>query len=270
MASQHPARPTDDAQSAAPPFEDLVSDALAAAATMRGWDFGYLRGRTSGDDLSWSYNHLAREAIAHAASLLDLDTGGGELLASLRPLPPHTVATESWAPNVLVARERLEPLGVDVRTSETGRLPVADGEFEVILARHAALDVDELWRVSAPGGMILTQQAGSRNDMELNAALGAALSIDPDSHTCATTVAALEKRGFQILHAREEFPAYHFHDVAAVVYQLSVVSWTIPDFDVRRYETRLRQLDARIRAEGPLVTHNHRFAIKARRPAARA
>jgi hypothetical protein len=48
-------------------------------------------------------------------TLLDLDTGGGELLAASAPLPRRTIATEGWAPNVPVARDRLSPLGVEVR-----------------------------------------------------------------------------------------------------------------------------------------------------------
>ncbi|MEU0556389.1 hypothetical protein [Dactylosporangium sp. NPDC006015] len=93
-----------------PSYQQLVEEALAAPVA--GWDFTWLRGRSHGGDPSWSYPALARPLIAGASSLLDVDTGGGELLASLAPLPPRTVATESWAPNVPVAAARLSPLGV--------------------------------------------------------------------------------------------------------------------------------------------------------------
>lgn len=248
-------------------YEALVADALAAAEAMSGWDFSYLRGRTSGGRLSWSYPDLAREAASRAAALLDLDTGGGEMLASLAPLPSHTVATEGWEPNVLEARKRLEPLGVEVRRAEDGaRLPVTDGEFDLVLNRHGAFDVDEVWRALSPGGIFLTQQGGTRNDLELNAALGASAAQGPDSDVFSRTLAELENRGFSVLAAQEEFSPYAFHDIAAVVYHLTVVSWVIPDFDVRRYDAKLRELDRNLRNQGPLVVHNHRYLIRAARP----
>ncbi|MET9023493.1 class I SAM-dependent methyltransferase [Actinopolymorpha sp. NPDC004070] len=260
------AEPVDAAQ-AADTYEDLVADALAAAEAMSGWDFSYLRNRTSGGELSWSYPDLAREAISCSTAVLDLDTGGGELLASLVPLPSYTVATEGWEPNVLAARERLEPLGVDVRRAQEGdRLPVADGEFDLVLNRHGAFAVDEVWRALSPGGIFLTQQGGTRNDLELNAALGAPPSQDVDTDVFAETLAASVSRGFSILTAQEDFAPYAFHDIAAVVFQLTVVSWVLPDFDLRRYDAKLRELDRRLRDEGPLVVHNHRYLIRAAKP----
>lgn len=247
-------------------FDVLVSDAFAAAAAMTGWDFGYLRDRTSGEELSWSYDELARVAVARSTSVLDLDTGGGELLASLQPPPQHTVAVEGWEPNLAVARKRLRPLGVDVRQDVGEQLPVGDGEFDLILSRHGRIAAGEVCRALSSGGRFLTQQVGSRNDLELVTALGSEPSYDPDSSSLAKAVADLRAHGFEIVDAREEFPAYRFHDIAAVVYQLSVVSWTIPDFDIQRYDAPLRELDARIRTDGPLVTHNHRYLIDATKP----
>jgi len=79
-------------------------------------------GQVSGQP-SWSYDELARAALADATRVLDLDTGGGEHLASLTPLPKATIATEGYQPNLPVARERLAPLGVDVR-QHVGKEPL--------------------------------------------------------------------------------------------------------------------------------------------------
>jgi SAM-dependent methyltransferase len=247
-------------------YEQLVAEALAAP--FEGWDFSWLADRTTNEDLSWSYPALARAAVAGATRLVDIDTGGGEQLAGLAPLPPYTVALEGWEPNLAVARRRLEPLGVDVRqTTEDGHLPVADGDFDLVLNRHGRLDAAETWRALSPGGVFLTQQVGSRNGIEINTALGAPPSVDPDSETAELAVDALRQQGFQVDDAREEMPAYVFHDVGAVVYQLRAVPWTIPDFDVRTYDAPLRRLDANIRETGGFVTHDHRYLIRAIKPA---
>jgi hypothetical protein len=43
--------------------------------------------------------------------MLDLETGGGEMLSHLPSFPPLMVATEGWEPNVAVAATNLGPRG---------------------------------------------------------------------------------------------------------------------------------------------------------------
>ncbi|MER6257905.1 hypothetical protein ABT224_41975 [Streptomyces sp. NPDC001584] len=117
-------------------YEKHVAE--ARQATMSGWDFSWLQGRVEGEGPSWDYEQLARVLLPRSRSLLDIDTGGGELLASLAPLPPRSVATENWVPNVPLARQRLSPLGVEVHQASGSNLP--SGPFELILNRHGALD----------------------------------------------------------------------------------------------------------------------------------
>lgn len=248
---------------AAGSFDHLIAE--AGSADFGGWDFSWLRGRTSSNEVSWSYTDLARRAIAGASRLLDIDTGGGERLAALQPFPVRTVATEGWAPNVPIARRRLEPLGVEIRRAGDDRLPVADGEFDLVLNRHGQLDAAELWRTLAPGGVLLTQQVGCHNDLELNVALGSPSGVHP-GETCADAVAALRAVGFRIVEAREEMPDYVLYDIGAVVYQLLAVPWQIPDFDVERYRPRLRALHERILRDGRFVARDHRFLIRASKP----
>ncbi len=71
--------------------------------------------------------------------------------------------------------------------------------------------------------------------------------------------------GFEVVTAREEWPLYTFTDVGAVVYQLRMVPWQISDFTMDRYDTALRRLDARMRTDGPLRVHSHRFLLRATR-----
>jgi len=239
----------------------------AVAASIAGWDFSWLQGRTTSTDLPWSYPDLARDAIRSATRLLDLDTGGGEQLSDLQPLPEVAAATEAWPPNVAVAQSRLAALGVDVRPQTGARLPAGDAEFDLILSRHGAFDPAEFWRVLSPDGVVLTQQVGVENDLELNRVLGAPVADVPRTPEFGDSVAQLERVGFTILTAREAHPAYAFHDIGAVVYQLRMVPWQIPDFDIDRYDQQLRQLDNKIRRDGPFTTHNDRFLIQAAKPA---
>lgn len=245
-------------------FDRLVQE--ACEVTIRGWDFTWIRARTTSPGPSWSYPDLAGNLMAPANSLLDLDTGGGEQLAALSPLPRFTVATEAWAPNVPIARQRLADLGIEVREQHGDRIPANDGEFDLVLNRHGSLAAAETHRVLAPGGVLMTQQVGSRNDLELNDALAAPSASTPDSDTLDTAVTALTRHGFDIIDTREEYPEFIFYDIGAVIYQLRAVPWQIPDFDVCRYYVQLRQLHEYIRLNGSFTAHDHRYLIHAIKP----
>jgi hypothetical protein len=99
-----------------------------------GWDFSWFDGRATEERLSRGYAVLLSGRIGQAQAVLDIQTGGGEVLASAvrhsgaddgRPQP--LAATESWPPNVALARRALEPLGgVAVEVSDDAGLPFPD------------------------------------------------------------------------------------------------------------------------------------------------
>jgi hypothetical protein len=242
-----------------PDFDHLVGEASGVPIT--GWEFAWLDGRAVGSEPSWSYPGLARPLVRQADTLLDLDTGGGELLVELAPLPAHTVAVEGWAPNVPVARDRLAPFGVSVVTE----LPGGENEYDVVLSRHGRLPAEDIARLLKPGGTLLSQQVGSDDLRDLNAELGAPPPY-AKTWTAVEAVAALEGAGLTVTDVREERPPLTFHDVGALVYQLRAVPWQIRDFTVKRYERALRRIDALIRTHGHYTATAHRFLVQASRP----
>ena len=241
-----------------PEYDRLVGE--AAGVSITGWEFGWLECRAAGSHPSWSYRELARPLLRHARSLLDLDTGGGELLVELAPLPAHTVAVESWAPNVPVARGRLAPYGVSVVTE----LPGGENEFDVVLSRHGRLPVADIARLLRPGGSVLSQQVGSDDLKDLNAELGAPPPY-ATTWTADEAVAALEGAGLTVTDVREEHPPLTFRDVGALVYQLRAVPWQIRNFTPQRYDRALRRIDAMIRTHGQYTATAHRFLVQATR-----
>lgn len=112
-------------------FEALVAE--AAAASVEGWDFSWFEGRATEQRPSWGYARAMGERLARAAAALDIQTGGGEVLASAPKLPPVMVATEGWPPNLAKATTLLQPRGaVVVAASEDAPLPFADGAFDLV------------------------------------------------------------------------------------------------------------------------------------------
>jgi SAM-dependent methyltransferase len=240
-------------------FESLVHH--AASVRRDGWDFAYLRGRTTGGDLPWSYPDLARPLLDSASRLLDQDTGGGETLASLAPLPAHAVTTEGWEPNIAIAMERLEPLGVEVRRQDGTRIPAADREFDLVLNRHGQIDPEELARVLDAGGRLLTQQVGAGNDNEFNQALGR--PAPSDGPTAERLAESLALAGFCVTRVEHGAASVTYLDIGAVVFQLLAVPWQVPGFTVERFDAELRALDRQMRTEGGFTVHNHRILLTA-------
>ncbi len=240
-------------------YDDTVGEVSGERAT--GWEFAWLDGRAVGSEPSWSFPDRARALLRRATTLLDLDTGSGELLAELAPLPPHTVAVETWARNTPVARDRLAPFGVPVRTE----LPGGENEFDVVLSRHGRLPADDIARLLRPAGRLLTQQVGSDDLAGLNRALGAA-PPHPRIWNAEVAVATLTAAGLDVVDVREEFPQATFHDIGAVVRRLRDLPWQIRGFTPQRYADALGRLDSFIRLHGGLTVTAHRFLVEAVRP----
>ncbi|MFI6740013.1 class I SAM-dependent methyltransferase [Nonomuraea sp. NPDC050451] len=239
-------------------YEELIRDALATP--FEGWDWAVFRGRmTAADDLPWDYERLVRDRLPRTPSLLDLGTGGGELLASLAPLPPRTAATEGYPPNLPVARDRLEPLGVEVAESPR-HFP--DGSFELIVNRHESYDPHEIRRLLDGGGTFITQQVAGGDLEEVNAALGGPPHEDR-AWDLAGAAAALDAAGLEVTWSAEAGYPVEFHDVGALVLYLRVVSWQVPGFDAGAYEDRLRALHGDMESGRPLRATARRFALTA-------
>ncbi len=247
-------------------FEDLVAE--AAAAPITGWDFSWLDGRATEQRPSWGYSRLLAERVAGAAAVLDVQTGGGEVLAGAGPLPPRTAATESWPPNLAVAARRLGPLGVQVvGAADEADLPFADASFDLVSSRHPVVTRwDEIARVLRPGGILLTQQVGAGTMAELSTFVDgprpARYDRDPGRAQAAATDAGLEVTRFEA----ESLPTV-FSDIGAVVYYLRLVVWVVPGFSVERHRDRLLALHERIERDGAFVAHAKRFLLEARKPA---
>lgn len=247
-------------------FDHLIAEAMAQ--DFSGWDFSWLRSRWFEADPPWDYEETVREAIRGAGSLLDMGTGGGEFLASLAPLPPHTVATESYEPNIAVAAERLLPIGVQVVTFDDDHaLPMAGEQFDLIINRHESYAAQELVRLLKPGGRFVTQQVGNRDCLELNRFLGAPPDAATPSWSLPQEMRNLEAAGLTVKSALEAQPLTQFYDIGAVVFFLKVISWQIPDFAPQKYQEGLLAMHSHIEEHGAFTATAHRCLIEACKPA---
>ncbi|NSC22499.1 class I SAM-dependent methyltransferase [Streptomyces albus subsp. chlorinus] len=248
-------------------FDDLVAE--ASSVSMDGWDFSWLEGRATEERPSWGYQRLMSARLATASAALDLQTGGGEVLAEAERLPPAMAATEAWPPNVAKATALLRPRGVIVvADTDEPPLPFADGAFDLVTSRHPVRAWwPEIARVLEPGGTYLAQHVGPASVFEL---VEYFLGPQPEARRHRRPEdarAEAEAAGLEVVDLRSERLRMEFFDIGAVVYFLRKVVWMVPGFTVEGYRDRLRELHDRIESEGPFVAHSARFLIEARKPA---
>ncbi|MFA4819888.1 MAG: methyltransferase domain-containing protein [Candidatus Aenigmatarchaeota archaeon] len=231
-----------------------------------GWNFSYFKNKMIEEKLPWNYNTMAKKLVRKSNSVLDMGTGGGELFSTFGPFPTHTVATEGYKPNIILAKKRLETLGVkviDFSNSTARKMPFSDGEFDLVLNRHDAFDSREVFRILSGGGVFLTQQVGRDNLKDL------AKKFDKTSKyrnaTFSLVKKGLEKAGFTVKDARDWKGEVEFKDVETIIYFLKAIPWIIPDFSIDRNLRHLEKLQNTLDSGKSLVFTHHRYLIFAQR-----
>ena len=258
-----------------PGFDELVTEALTAPFS--GWDFSWLDRRSWTEPLPWDYSARVASLARKARTMLDMGTGGGEALSLLPDRAPCTVAAEAWPPTVPRAGRRLRPLGIPVIQNEAaadnmtqdgagegGRLPFRDGSLDLICNRHESFLAVEVSRVLVPSGTFVTQQVDYRDNDDLAQMLGIETPKEPDSWI-GLAKRQVTEAGLEIEEAVRADQRIRFDDIAAVVFYLKAVSWSIPGYSLEKHRDRLRALYEDSSA-WPVMTSGHRFLLVASKP----
>jgi SAM-dependent methyltransferase len=247
-------------------FDQLVDE--ADSVDVSGWDFSWLDGRASEQRPSWGYQRLMVRRLETVDAALDIQTGGGEVLAGATRFPATMAATESWAPNVALATRRLHPRGVVVVADpDEPPLPFADKSFDLVTSRHpATVWWQEIARVLRPGGTYLAQHVGPESVSEVyEFFLGPQRFTQHPRHPDRERADA-ERAGLTVRSIRMERLRMEFFDIGAMVYFLRKVIWIVPGFTVAAYRDRLLDMHHKIENDGVFVAHSSRVLIEATRP----
>jgi SAM-dependent methyltransferase len=225
-----------------------------------------------------------REAIGQSHLALDIDTGGGELIAQVAAASTGLlVTTEGYAPNVEVAGNRLGPLGIPIVQAASAPdnadqgdadpwragspLPFGAGVFDLVIDRHSSYWPSEVMRVLRSGGRFLTQQ--------LSEATGEGDAWDdlfgraPRPHRRFDLEFAthqLLRCGFEVNRAEEADTPMVFHDLAGVVFYLRLVPWAVEDFDPSKDRQVLEQIHRRLSQDGELRIGGSHMLIECVKP----
>ena len=196
--------------------------------------------------------------------------------------PPEHAATPPWdleamaratargtTAVLLLGPVDLEPDGYTVvrhDAKEPGELPYPDRCLDVAVVRRRPFDADELARVLRPGGVLLAEQVGGDDVVELHAVLASPL---PRPHQRVDASAAeLLDAGLRVTRQETWHGPVTFDDVASLVAYLTRDPAHAPaDFSVDGYANTLLYLHLRGPAWGqPLAFTQSRFLLRAERP----
>lgn len=246
-------------------YEELIAE--GESVPTEGWDFSWFEGRATEARPSWAYAALLARRMAQAESALDIQTGGGEVLASIPEAPPMLAATESWEPNLDIARANLAKFNATVEhVDDDADLPFQSESFDLVVTRHpVVLRWDEVRRVLQTGGTFLSQCVGAGSVRELTDFMMGPQPVSP-SRNAMVAVHEAEAVGLDVVDLRQEALRMEFFDVAAVVHFLRKVIWIVPGFAVDKYHDKLVELHDFMRRHGPFVAYSQRFLIEAHRP----
>ncbi|MGI6376911.1 MAG: class I SAM-dependent methyltransferase [Anaerolineae bacterium] len=246
--------------------------AIAAGVQARhGWDFGVVR-----DDrapVPWDYEAYTAALLRPGQRVLDIGMGGAEKLLRLAASPRFGWGLGIDAAPEMVADARENRAGsaaadrVCLAQMPAEALALADGVFDLVLCRHANLDVDETLRVLAAGGQLVTQQVGARNLLNICQAFGCGpggeyIWDELDVYALADRFRA---RGCRVLVAAEYDVPYRLLDVASLLFLLQGVG--IPeDYDLERHWPVVAAIIAEHSDARGIISNEHRELLHIVKP----
>ena len=234
-------------------------------AKFTGWDFSYLKGRWIEESPSWDYMKLAKYLVKNSSSVIDIETGGGERFCEIiSRYKKKAVALEGYNPNVEVARKNLSRFSVKVvETQKMNNLPFRNGEFDLILNRHGAINEKEFYRILNNDGIFLTQQVDGSNFSDLKKFFGVKSKFA--DITLMNVKKKLKKEGFTIMKTKQWTGKYIFYDVGALVYYLKAIPFLVDGFSIETHIEYLKILQKKIEKKGKLEFIRKLFLIEARK-----
>ncbi len=232
----------------------------------QGWDFSHINGRWMSEPLPWDYRTIVLSILKSTDNLLDMGTGGGEFLMSLKHPFALTSVTEAHPPNVELCKKKLAPHGITVmQTYDDDKLPFQNDSFDIVINRHESFDPAEVGRVLKKGGYFITQQVGGENDRDLSQRLIKDFTPKFSMHMLQQNSEMLRRSGFTIHECQEAFTPVRFFDVGALVYFAKIVEWEFPNFSVNNSLDSLCQIQKEIEKKGFVQGKEHRFIIVAQK-----
>jgi SAM-dependent methyltransferase len=250
---------------------DELRRIAAEVAPRRGWDFSRLR--DDRDPVPWEYDEVVRRFVRPDDRVLDVGTGGGERFLALAPSFASGIGVDPDPDMIATARENTPAALAEKVAFTEGRaeaLPVLDTSCDVVLNRHAAVDVAEVVRVLRPGGCFITQQVGAQNTFNITTLFGCGPGMGGQHIAPAQEIPdladAFQQRGCAIVSYATYNVPYYFQDAASLLFWMQAVG-VPPHFDIEQNWQSVNYLLTEYMTPRGVETNEHRELLIVRVPA---
>lgn len=248
-----------------------LTELALSTADVEGWDFSNLEIEESP---AWTFEAVARTYLEQDHRVLDLGTGGGEVFASLAPNFRDGIGIDQSEERLRVAASSGAENLTFARMSNTD-LALRAQAFDVVLAKHADYDADEVFRVLRRGGVFLTQQMGDHDTASIFEAFGWGSfgaywrrRFEQEGRPFRPTVETGERfrsLGCEVLDYRQFDVPMHFRDLRSLVHFLK--SSPLPEpFDPEAHWPAVARLVDEHGSELGIGTNTHRELLVVRKP----
>ena len=234
----------------------------------RGWDFG--RMATERDPVPWDFMDVVAAFLRPTDVVLDIGTGGGERLVRLASAYASGVGVDPDPAMIRVARSNARGVpNVRFLQASAEHLAPLEGEaFDVVLTRHAPVDVAELNRVTKSGGLFLCQGVGARNMANIRRAFNTGSEAAYlDAHQ--SVLRDLSARSWHLVTEAQYDVRYRVKDVPSLIFWFKAIAGAneVPaDFSVATHHEVINALIHEFGTPRGLATNEHRTLIIARKP----
>ncbi|WP_166243044.1 class I SAM-dependent methyltransferase [Paenibacillus turpanensis] len=230
-----------------------------------GWDFRSLKVHVEG--ALWDFYPLVASYSTERPRLLDIGSGGGELLLENCRNFRHVVGIDRSVEMIKKAQE-LASLhgGVPFRfcQMDSAELLFLDGSFDIVSCRHAPFHPHEVYRVLGENGIFVTQQVSEHDKFDLKMAFQRGQSFGvKDGAQRAAYVEALHAAGFARIEVQEYNAVEYYPSVEDLIFLLKHTP-IIPHFGEQDCDFQyLRDYVNVNRDEKGIRTNSKRYLITA-------
>lgn len=229
-----------------------------------GWDFSQIDSRMKSYGKKWNFTRILRDYVNKKTVLLDLGTGGGEMLLGIAPFVKKAYGIDHSESMVKTAKNNLRKSllkDVEFKFADTKKIPFLDKSFDVVSCRHAPFYVKEVFRVMKPGGIFITQQVGEKDKQNIKKIFGRGQSFGEKAGTLMNHyVKELKYSGFKIIRRGIYNATEYYANMEDMIFLLRNTP-IIPDFDTKNDEKNLRKLEKKYGSKKGIKTNSYRFII---------
>lgn len=233
--------------------QDALDELLANVSPRQGWDFS--RMNVLRQPVPWDYKDIVVRYLKPGDNVLDIGTGGGELLGQLAASFGQGLGIDI-DPEMIRLAQANSTVGHLRFGVSSQRLEAVPGAFDVIIDRHAPFDLAAIAAHLKPVGYFITQQVGERNMACVKAALGQA--IGPP----AIKREAFTGSGLRLLAFMEYDVEYVVRDIESLVFWLHALDCAHADLNGAAALASAHALNRVLAGnadERGFVTNEHRY-----------